>query len=493
MNRSAGILLHISSLPSPYGIGTIGKSAFKFVDFLEASGQTYWQILPIGPTGFGDSPYQSFSVHAGNPYFIDLTTLSEDGLIDLKKCNELDWGADSATVNYEKIYNNRFKILKEAYINFSKKENYQFEKFITENNFWLDDYSLYTTIKAYFSLTPWYKWPDIGLRKRNKSAIKKFSEKFAAKINFQKFLQYLFYSQWKNLKNYANFHNIKIIGDIPIYVGLDSVETWAHPEIFWLDENKYPIKVAGCPPDDFSPTGQLWGNPLYNWKFLKQHGYNWWIERLKNANSLFDVTRIDHFRGFDSYYAINRLEKNTINGTWLPGPGMDFFKKLRRKLGNIEIIAEDLGFLTPNVKKLLNDTGFPGMKILQFAFNSAEESDYLPHNYSRNSVVYTGTHDNDTIMGWIKKSNKKNVEYAQKYGNLSKNEGYNWGFIRLCYSSISKIAIIPMQDFLGLDSSARMNVPSTVGKNWTWRAIDEDFSQNLSRKIRQITELYGRI
>ena len=493
MKRSAGILLHISSLPSPYGIGTLGKSAFDFVDFLEAAGQSYWQVLPIGPTGYGDSPYQSFSVHAGNPYFIDLTALCKEGLLEHQKCDEVDWGADSAHIDYGKIYNNRFKILKEAFINFSKKENYQFQKFITDNNFWLKDYSLYMAVKSHFNMLPWYEWPDIEIRDRRKSAIKKYSETLAHEINFQKFLQYLFYSQWENLKNYANFHNIKIIGDIPIYVGLDSADTWAHPEFFWLDKNKKPVKVAGCPPDGFSAEGQLWGNPLYNWKVLKQQGYSWWIERLRTANKLFDVTRIDHFRGFDSYYAINYLDKNAVNGEWIAGPGMDLFKKIRQKLGNIDIIAEDLGFLTPNVKKLLNDTGFPGMKIIQFAFDSREESDYLPHNYKQNSVVYTGTHDNDTIMGWFKSCPEEIIDYAKKYGNLSEKEGYNWGFIRLCYSSVSELAIIPMQDFLGLGSSARMNTPSTLGGNWTWRIVSENLSQNLAIKIRQITKLYGRI
>ena len=493
MKRSAGILLHISSLPSPYGIGTLGKSAFDFVDFLEAAGQSYWQVLPIGPTGYGDSPYQSFSVHAGNPYFIDLTALCKEGLLEHQKCDEVDWGADSAHIDYGKIYNNRFKILKEAFINFSKKENYQFQKFITDNNFWLKDYSLYMAVKSHFNMLPWYEWPDIEIRDRRKSAIKKYSETLAHEINFQKFLQYLFYSQWENLKNYANFHNIKIIGDIPIYVGLDSADTWAHPEFFWLDKNKKPVKVAGCPPDGFSAEGQLWGNPLYNWKVLKQQGYSWWIERLRTANKLFDVTRIDHFRGFDSYYAINYLDKNAVNGEWIAGPGMYLFKKIRQKLGNIDIIAEDLGFLTPNVKKLLNDTGFPGMKIIQFAFDSREESDYLPHNYKQNSVVYTGTHDNDTIMGWFKSCPEEIIDYAKKYGNLSEKEGYNWGFIRLCYSSVSELAIIPMQDFLGLGSSARMNTPSTLGGNWTWRIVSENLSQNLAIKIRQITKLYGRI
>lgn len=493
MKRSAGILLHISSLPSPYGIGTLGKSAFDFVDFLEAAGQSYWQVLPIGPTGYGDSPYQSFSVHAGNPYFIDLTALCNEGLLERQKCDEVDWGADSAHVDYGKIYNNRFKILKEVFINFSKKENYQFQKFITDNNFWLKDYSLYMAVKFHFNMLPWYEWPDIEIRDRRKSAIKKYSETLTYEINFQKFLQYLFYSQWENLKNYANSHNIKIIGDIPIYVGLDSADTWAHPEFFGLDKNKKPVKVAGCPPDGFSAEGQLWGNPLYNWKFLKQQGYSWWIERLRTANKLFDVTRIDHFRGFDSYYAINYLDKNAVNGEWIAGPGIDLFNKIRQKLGNINIIAEDLGFLTPNVKKLLNDTGFPGMKIIQFAFDSREESDYLPHNYTQNSVVYTGTHDNDTIIGWFKSRPKEIVDYAKKYGNLSKKEGYNWGFIRLCFSSVSKLAIIPMQDFLGLGSSARMNTPSTLGENWTWRIVSENLSQNSALKIRQITKLYGRI
>lgn len=491
--RSAGILMHISSLPSPYGIGTLGKSAYDFVDFLSLSGQSYWQILPIGPTGYGDSPYQSFSVHAGNPYFIDLVALCDAGLLDKESCLEVDWGADSSTVDYEKIFNNRFRILKKAFINFSKKEDYQFQKFITDNKFWLEDYSLYMAVKEHFNLLPWYNWPDNDIRSRNKKSVKKYSEMLQSEINFQKFLQYLFYSQWNQLKLYANSKNVKIIGDIPIYVGLDSVDTWANPEIFWLNENKIPVKVAGCPPDEFSATGQLWGNPLYNWENLRKNKYSWWINRLRTASTLFDVTRIDHFRGFDSYCAIDFNEENAIKCEWLAGPGMDFFKKIKKELGAIKIIAEDLGFLTPSVKKLLNDTGLPGMKVLQFAFNSDQNNDYLPHNYEQNSVVYTGTHDNDTVIGWMKKNPKKNVDHAIKYGNLSEIEGYNWGFIRLCYSSVCKMAIIPMQDFLGLDSSARMNIPSTLGGNWCWRALDTNFSPDLASKIKQLTEMYGRI
>lgn len=492
MKRSAGILMHISSLPSKYGIGTLGKSAYEFVDFLKKSGQSLWQVLPIGPTSYGDSPYQSFSVHAGNPYFIDFDILCNNGLLKKEDYCNIDWGNSRTNIDYEKIYNERFKVLKKAFINFKNNDDTDFKKFIKQNNHWLPDYALYMAVKSHFGMISWHEWPDKDIRNRTCDAINKYSNMLSADIEFFMFLQYLFYSQWEKLKLYANSLGIKIIGDMPIYVGLDSADTWAYPEIFWLDENKNPVKVAGCPPDGFSAKGQLWGNPLYNWKYLKETKYSWWTKRVKTANILFDIIRIDHFRGFDSYYAIPFSATDAIEGKWMNGPGIDFFNSLKEQLGDIDIIAEDLGFLTPGVKKLLQDTGYPGMKILQFAFDSKEESDYLPHNYEKNSIVYTGTHDNDTIMGWLKNADEKDIDYAIKYGALNKKEGYNWGLIRLCYMSVSNTAIIPMQDFLGLDESARMNTPSTLGGNWTWRILKEDLTDTLSHKIKSLTELYAR-
>lgn len=493
MRRAAGILMHISSLPGKYGIGTLGKNAYEFCDFLKKSGQTLWQTLPVGPTSYGDSPYQSFSVHAGNPYFIDLEMLCDEGLLTENDCNSVNFGNSETIVDYEKIYNNRFKLLKKAFISFKNSNNIEFNKFKSENITWICDYSLYMAVKSYYNMTSWYEWPDENIKNRIPNAIESYSELLVDEIEFFMFLQYLFYSQWAKLKKYVNSLGIKIIGDMPIYVGLDSADTWAHPEIFCLDDNKNPVKVSGCPPDRFSDKGQLWGNPLYNWEHLKNTDYSWWIDRFKTANKLFDITRIDHFRGFDSYYAIPFGANDAIHGEWLNGPGIDFFNVLREKLGDVPIIAEDLGFLTPSVRKLLNDTGYPGMKVLQFAFESKDENSYLPHNYTRNSIVYTGTHDNDTIIGWFKNRDKNDTLHAVKYGTLTETEGYNWGLIRLCYSSVSNIAIIPMQDFLGLDSNSRMNVPSTIGNNWTWRALKSQITDDLADKIKHLTKLYGRI
>lgn len=492
--RSAGILMHISSLPSKYGIGTLGKSAYIFADFLKKSGQTLWQVLPIGPTSYGDSPYQSFSVHAGNPYFIDLDMLCEDGLLEKNDLESIDFGTNQISVDYEKIYNNRFKILKKAFNTFNyTKSNNDFSIFKEKNKHWLYDYALYMAVKSHFGMKSWYEWPDESIKRRTPESIKKYNDMLSFEIDFFMFLQYLFYSQWEKLKTYVNSKGIKIIGDIPIYVGLDSADTWSSPEIFWFDENKNPVKVAGCPPDSFSKKGQLWGNPLYNWEYLKSTGYTWWINRIKTANTLFNITRIDHFRGFESYYAIPFGSKDATNGEWLDGPKIDFFNCLKEKLGEINIIAEDLGFLTDGVRQLLKDCGYPGMKILQFAFDSNEESDYLPHNYTKNSVVYTGTHDNDTIIGWFKNANESDVKYAIDYGALTEKEGLNWGAIRLCYASVSNMAIIPLQDFLGLDHVARMNTPSTLAGNWTWRVDPTVLTDELADKIKHLTKLYGRI
>lgn len=493
MKRAAGILMHISSLPGKYGIGTLGKNAYEFANFLKKSGQTLWQILPIGPTSFGDSPYQSFSVHAGNPYFIDLEMLCEDGLLSKNDCNHFNFGDSPINVDYKKIYDNRFKLLKKAFMSFKDSRDTQFNKFKLENRAWLFDYSLFMAVKSHYNMAPWHNWPDENIKTRTADSVEYYSELLKNEIEFFMFLQYLFYSQWAKLKKYVNSLGIKIIGDMPIYVGLDSADTWSYPEVFWLDCNKKPVKVSGCPPDGFSPKGQLWGNPLYNWKYLKSTNYSWWINRIKTANKLFDITRIDHFRGFDSYYAIPFGANDATCGEWLNGPGIDFFNMLKEKLGDIPIIAEDLGFLTASVKKLLSDTGYPGMKVLQFAFESQKENDYLPHNYVKNCIAYTGTHDNDTIMGWFKNGRKQDILHAVEYGALNETEGYSWGLIRLCYASVSKAAIIPMQDFLGLDSRSRMNIPSTVGGNWTWRVLKEQITDDLADKIKHLTKLYGRI
>lgn len=491
MKRSSGILMHITSLPSPYGIGTFGKEAYEFVDFLVKAGQKYWQILPLGSTSFGDSPYQSFSAFAGNPYFIDLHLLSKEGLLQKKDYETLDFGHNALSIDYEKIFKNKMKVLKVAYNNAKNKYVGDIEEFKKKNNLWLEDYALYMAVKERFQLKPWKFW-DEDIKLRKESALNTYKRELKEEIEYWVFLQYLFYKQYEELKAYAHSKGIKIIGDIPIYVAEDSADTWANSNIFLLDENKTPTVVAGCPPDAFSETGQLWGNPIYDWKVLEEEDYQWWIERIDASRKIYDVIRIDHFRGFESYWQIPFGEETAINGTWVKGPGIKLFNAIKQALGNVEIIAEDLGFLTEEVVNFRIESGYPGMKVLQFAFDSREESDYLPHNYEKNCVVYTGTHDNYTVNGWFKNTNKPDVDYAVRYLNLNEKEGYNWGFIRGALSSVGTLAIAQMQDYLGLEDEGRMNIPSTLGGNWQWRVKKEALTEELAEKINKITKLYGR-
>ncbi|QEK11512.1 4-alpha-glucanotransferase [Crassaminicella thermophila] len=491
IKRSSGILMHITSLPSPYGIGTFGKEAYEFVDFLVKAGQSYWQILPIGSTGYGDSPYQSFSAFAGNPYFIDIEFLEKDGILKKEDYNNLDFGIDEERVDYDKIFKNKMLVLRIAFEKGKEKYIKDIERFKEENNAWLEDYALYMAVKSKFDLKPWQEW-DEDIKLRKEEAVSYYKEILKEEINYWGFLQFLFFKQWISLKKYANEKGIRIIGDIPIYVATDSADTWANSEIFLLDEEKKPIKVAGCPPDAFSKTGQLWGNPIYRWDLLEERGFDWWINRIKESYKLYDVLRIDHFRGFESFWEIPYGEETAVNGRWVKGPGMKLFKAIKEALGDIDIIAEDLGFLTQDVIDFREETGYPGMKVLQFAFDTREESDYLPHNYDKNCVVYTGTHDNDTALGWFKNTKKSDVDYAIKYLNLNKDEGYHWGFIRGAWSSVGNLAIAQMQDFLGLGSEARMNIPSTIGGNWQWRVKKEYLTDQLAKKIYEMTKLYGR-
>ena len=489
--RKSGILLPVSSIPSKYGIGTFSKQAYEFVDFLEKAGQKYWQILPLGPTGYGDSPYQSFSTFAGNPYYIDLEALVEKGWLTEEECDACDFGADEEYVDYEKIYLSRFKILKKAYERSNIAADEAFLKFREENTFWLGDYALYMAVKNSFDSVSWIEW-DEDIRLRENEAIASYKEKYAQEVEFYEFQQFLFTSQWFALKEYANEKGIEIIGDIPIYVAFDSADTWANPELFQLDENCIPVGVAGCPPDSFSATGQLWGNPLYRWEYHKETGYEWWMKRIAYCYQLYDVVRIDHFRGFDEYYFIPYGDETAEFGHWEKGPGYDIFKVMKEKLGRKAVIAEDLGFLTPSVLKLVKKTGYPGMKILQFAFDSREESDYLPHNYTNNSVVYTGTHDNDTTMGWYDSLNKRDKAFAKRYLNIRSQKDVHWEFIRAALASVSDTAIIPMQDYLGLGAEARINIPSTLGNNWKWRMTEGQLTEELAEKICKMTKLYGR-
>lgn len=491
--RASGILLPITSLPSAYGIGTFSKEAYAFVDFLEKAGQKYWQVLPFGSTGYGDSPYQSFSTFAGNPYFVDLESLIHEGLLTESECESVDYGDLAEQVDYDKIYHSRFQLLRVAYERFRVQTNDNFEVFCKEHESWLDDYSLFMAVKNYFGDKGIDEW-DEDVRLRKPEALEKYKELLVDNILFYKFIQFKFFEQWKSLKEYANNKGIKIIGDIPIYVAYDSADTWANKKLFQFDEEGKPIAVAGCPPDSFSATGQLWGNPLYNWEYHKSTGYDWWIKRIEFCFKLYDVVRVDHFRGFDEYYSIPYGAKDAIIGKWEKGPGYDIFEHIKKALGNVDIIAEDLGFLTDSSKKLVKDCGYPGMKIIQFAFDSREESDYLPHNYDKNCVVYTGTHDNDTIVGWYNTLCEQDKKYATAYVNNynSKPEEIHWDYIKLTLSSVANLAIIPMQDYLGLDSKARINTPSTLGGNWTWRMKKDDIAMDLAEDIRYVIKLYGR-
>lgn len=490
--RASGVLLPISSIPSRYGIGTFSKEAYEFVDFLKAAGQSYWQILPLGPTGYGDSPYQSFSTFAGNPYYIDLEALIEAGMLTREECEDCDWGESDVYIDYEKIYLSRFQVLRGAFQNSRITEDQEFQAFVRENESWLLDYALYMAVKDSYQGKSWAEWDD-EIRLRQDSALARYREELKEEILFYEFVQYLFAGQWKKLKKYANDRGILIIGDIPIYVAFDSADTWANPELFQFDENCMPTGVAGCPPDAFSATGQLWGNPLYRWDYHREEGYAWWMQRIAYCYQLYDVVRIDHFRGFDEYYNIPYGNATAQFGTWEKGPGYDLFRVMKEKIGEKPVIAEDLGFLTPSVIELVKKTGYPGMKILQFAFDSREENDYLPHNYTANSVVYTGTHDNDTTRGWLEAISHNDRSFAEKYLNIEGNNDLEWYFIRAAIASVADTAIIPMQDYLGLGTEARINVPSTLGTNWKWRMTRGQMNEALAGKIYQMCRLYGRV
>ncbi len=490
--RKSGILLPVSSIPSKYGIGTFSKQAYEFIDQLEKAGQSYWQILPLGPTGYGDSPYQSFSTFAGNPYYIDLETLVEEGYLTVEDCEACDFGDDVRYIDYEKIYLSRFKVLRKAFHNSHVEEEEAFQKYVEENSFWLEDYALYMAVKNSFDGVSWIEWEE-DIKLRRPEAMERYRKEYAEEVEFFKFQQYLFAKQWTALKAYANQKKIRIIGDIPIYVAFDSADTWANPELFQLDDTLTPIAVAGCPPDAFSATGQLWGNPLYRWEYHKETAYEWWMKRIDYCYRLYDVVRIDHFRGFDEYYSIPYQDETAEFGHWEKGPGYDIFKTMKAKLGNKAVIAEDLGYLTDSVIKLVKKTGYPGMKILQFAFDSREESDYLPHNYGTNSVVYTGTHDNDTTLGWYSVLNRKDKAFAKKYLDIRTRKDVQWVFIRAAMGSVSDTCVIPMQDYLGLGAEARTNVPSTLGTNWKWRMLPGEFTDELAERIYDMTKLYGRL
>ena len=495
--RKCGVLLPVSSLPSKYGIGCFSKSAYEFVDQLKEAGQSYWQILPLGPTSYGDSPYQSFSTFAGNPYFISLEDLIEEGVLTEEECDAVDFGDDPSDVDYAKIYEGRFTLLRKAYERSNISENPDFRKFQEEQGYWLSDYALFMAVKGRFGGVTWSDWAeDIRLRWQN--ALDYYRRELYFDIEFYEYLQFKFYEQWAKLKSYANENGIRIIGDIPIYVAMDSADTWANPWLFKLDEKNQPTQVAGCPPDGFSATGQLWGNPLYNWEVHKQSGFEWWIKRLAHCFKMYDVVRIDHFRGFDEYYAIPFGDKTAENGWWEKGPGMDLFRTISWRLGQKDIIAEDLGYMTDSVKQLVEDSGYPNMKVIEFAFDERDTgnaSDYLPHNYPRNCVVYTGTHDNETLVSWFQNITDPERKMVREYLNNfhdSDEEIYK-DMICLVMRSVANLCIIPMQDYLGLDNSARINQPSTLGTNWKWRLKEGQFSGKLRKEMLEMAGRYGRL
>lgn len=488
--RKSGILMHITSLPGPYGIGTMGKNAFEFVDFLERSGQSCWQILPLTPTGYGDSPYQSCSAYAGNHYLIDLDLLIQEGLLTPEDLDGIVWSGSESRVDFGLQYRHKLNVLRKAYTRFHRGPEY--EAFIASSAGWLPDFSLFMALKDASSGDAWYAW-DRDLKYRDPAALTQARVRLSEEISFYHFVQYLFHRQWSALRDYAHSKHITIIGDVPIYVPLDSVEVWCNPELFQLDETLTPTAVAGCPPDAFSEDGQLWGNPLYRWDRMEADGFRWWLRRMGAAGERYDTIRLDHFRGFQAYWSVPYGDKTSRNGHWITGPGMAFINALKAGLPELDFIAEDLGYLTPEVLKLRDDSGYPGMRVLGFAFDTRGDSDYLPHNHIPNSVCYTGTHDNMTLQQWFDSAGADTVSYAREYMGLNREEGYVWGAIRSAMSSVSELCVVQMQDYLELGETARMNFPGTMtSANWTWRA-EAGFAGNaLSDKIRAMSVLFGR-
>lgn len=496
--RESGMLFPIFSVPSKFGIGCFSKEAYEFVDFLNGAGQGYWQILPLGPTGYGNSPYQPFSAFAGNPYFISPEKLIEDGLLTWDECNAAFFGSDETKVDYGAMYENRDELLKKAYVRFKEagKENKdakEYAAFLKKETGWLTDYALFTAIKRHLGGASWLTWED-GLKRRKPEALNKIKAELADDIDFVYFKQYEFDKQWRALREYANEKNIKIIGDLPFYVSLDSVDAWAHPEVFLMDKDLNPKVVAGCAPDAFSRTGQLWGNPIYDWKTLEKDGFGWWADRIKRNYEFYDVIRIDHFHGFCEYYAVPYGDETAENGKLCKGPGIKLFKALEDKLGKLDIIAEDLGNNNPENMALLEQTGFPGMKVLQFGFTSWD-SMYVNHRHIKNCVVYTGTHDNTPTRAWVEEINDGERDFCRRYINSMNSDygGLVWDIIREAYRSVADLCIIPLQDYLCLGREGRLNTPGTSEGNWEWRLRPNFLSEDLKRSIRNLTELYSRI
>ncbi|WP_195985221.1 4-alpha-glucanotransferase [Clostridium sp. D33t1_170424_F3] len=489
--RGAGILLPVSSLPSPYGIGTLGRDVFAFVDFLTAAGQTYWQVLPVGPTSFGDSPYQSFSAFAGNPYFIDLDTLVEEGLLEKREVSGYSWGTAPDDVDYERLFRFRFPLLRQAFRRSRHQGTEAYRRFCEEQKNWLGDYSLFMALKERFDNQEWLCWPE-ELRLRQPEAIAHWEAELAEERAFWSFCQYKFFEQWNRVKAYANEKGVQIIGDIPIYVALDSADVWVHGGLFQLDELRRPVSVAGVPPDAFSTTGQLWGNPLYDWDAMEQTDFTWWKERMAHSAKLYDVIRVDHFIGVVRYYAIPYGSETAATGEWREGPGAKLVKAIDSAVGQSKVIAEDLGVVVPQVRKVLKQAGYPSMKIIQFGFDSDARNEHLPHNYTQNMVVYGGTHDNETLAGRYNNMKPADARYAMKYLQVRRRNDIPKAVVIAGYASVANTVLFQMQDLLFLPNSARMNFPSTLGGNWRWRLRREQLKDELASWLKELTELYGR-
>ena len=483
--------MHITSLPSPYGIGSMGKAAYDFIDFLKEAKQTYWQILPINPPGYGDSPYQAFSTFAGNPYLIDLDALVKDGYLLQEELDRIDWGSRADQVDFSKMYDQRLRVLHLAWSRFHKAPTEDYAEYVREQSAWLDEYVLFMAVKAYYNDGPWTEWP-LDIRMHQPEAMARYREQLRDEIDFQSFLQFCFHTQWQRLRAYAHENGIQIIGDIPIYVAMDSSDVWSEPEKFQLDERNVPVEVSGVPPDYFSADGQLWGNPLYDYEAMQKDGFEWWIRRIGGAAKLYDVIRIDHFRGFESYWAVPYGETTAKNGRWVKGPGMALVGVLTGWFHDIEFIAEDLGYPTPEVTQLLADSRLPGMKVLEFAFDSRDTSSYLPHSYGENCICYTGTHDNAPLALWRTEADKADIAFAVQYLGLNDREGFNRGIIRGGMSSVAKLFVAQMQDWLDLGAGHRMNIPGTSRGNWEWRMLPGEASKKLAGQIREMTRIYGR-
>lgn len=494
--RESGVLLPVFSLPGEYGIGCFSREAYRFVDFLREAGQSCWQILPLGPTGYGDSPYQAFSTFAGNPYFISLERLIEEGLLTRAECESADLESEDGGVDYGKLYAGRLALLRLACGRSDFRESKDYRQFVEDNEYWLPDYALFMALKDAHGGASLSSWEE-DIRTREEAALEEWREKLSADVDYYQFLQYVFFTQWRDLKDYANGQGIRIIGDIPIYVSADSADFWAHPELFRLDERGRVRQIAGVPPDGFSADGQVWGNPLYDWDFHRRTGYEWWKRRIGKCLELYDVIRIDHFRGFDEYFAVPADETTARNGRWEKGPGISLFESIRAQFGEVQIIAEDLGYVTDTVRQLVRDAGFPNMKVLEFAFDSRDStgaSEYRPYNYNSHCVVYTGTHDNETLRGWMDSILPEELSEVREYLDVRTDDPQEVvrKMVLAAQSSVAELCVIPLQDWLGLDNSARINQPNTMGRNWHWRVKREQLTPELAAQMRRATELYGR-